>query len=76
MKIKYITYDNGLLDTIIIFPEYVMHRDVGVQGEILGAGFIEVIDGKWSCYGESISLKIKSRPEDTKIANKFINIKE
>lgn len=75
MKIKYITFDTGLIEAIIIFPEYVMHRDIGIQGEILGAGFIEVIDGQWNCYGESISLKVKSRPEDSKIANKYIGIK-
>lgn len=75
MKIKYITFDTGLIEAIIIFPEYVMHRDIGIQGEILGAGFIEVIDGQWNCYGESISLKVKSRPEDSKIANNYIGIK-
>jgi hypothetical protein len=75
MKIKYITFDTGLIEAIIIFPEYVMHRDIDIQGEILGAGFIEVIDGQWNCYGESISLKVKSRPEDSKIANKYIGIK-
>lgn len=75
MKIKYITFDTGLIEAIIIFPEYVMHRDIGIQGKILGAGFIEVIDGQWNCYGESISLKVKSRPEDSKIANKYIGIK-
>lgn len=76
MKIKYITFDNGLIDAIVIFPEYVMHSDVGIKGTILGAGFIEIVDGKWNCHGNSISLSVASRPdEDSKIANKFIGLK-
>ena len=69
-KTKYITFDNGLVDTIIIFPEFTQHRAIDLPGKILGAGFISYSDNSWKCYGESISLNVKSRPEDSIIANK------
>jgi hypothetical protein len=75
MKIKYITFDTGLYDCIVIFPAYTKHSEIGSLGKLLGAGFIEVVDGKWNCYGESVSLDIKSRPEDTIIANEHIGLK-
>jgi hypothetical protein len=74
MNIKYITFNTGSYDSIVIFPKYTKHSEIGILGTILGAGFIEVVDGKWVCFGESVSLKTKSRPEDTIIANKFIGL--
>lgn len=70
-KTKYITFDNGLIDTIIVFPEFTQHSHISIHhSNILGAGFIDIMeDGSWKCFGESISLNVKSRPEDTKIAN-------
>lgn len=70
IRTKYITFDNGTIDTIVIFPEISQHRDIDLlDSKILGAGFIEMVNGSWKCYGESISLAVKSRPQDTIIAN-------
>jgi hypothetical protein len=74
MRTKYIIVDTGL-PTAFIFPETVTHADVAravAPGRpVLGAGFVSVSDdGEYSCWGESISLKIKSREaEDTRILN-------
>lgn len=76
MKFKYITYNDSVIDTILVFPQYTYHRDITIHGKILGAGFIEIVNNTWNCYGESISLGVKSRPEDTRIANTLLSFKE
>ena len=50
--------------TAVCFNEVAVHRDfLFLFKEIDGAGFFNV-DGEVICYGESVSLKIKSREED------------
>lgn len=63
----------------ILFPEAINHKDlaVGVFGDVkyvLGGGFcyIEECEGHATTatvYGDSVSLKIKSRPEDAYYLN-------
>ena len=66
MKTKYIIDEiNGFL----IFPEYIQHdmaaKILTCHGyEILGAGFVDLSGGVVTCYGESISLGIKSRGQE------------
>lgn len=79
MKLKYIIDELGGFS---IFTEYGNHDDVA-RGftmksftEIVAAGFIEIMDGEVTCYGESISLKIKSRGEfDAEIITQHLNLK-
>jgi len=69
LKKKYvITRD----EVIIVFPELIEHRKFS-NFEPVSAGFISFGTGAHGqmtcqCYGESISLGIESRPEDTSIA--------
>lgn len=64
----------------VLFDEPVSHREMsaGLEGEITGAGFVN-IDRSHSylrayCYGESVSLKIKSNPdEDNRKVEKLLN---
>lgn len=59
----------------VVFSEYLNHLDValGIGGEVLGAGFCFIEDGIYHCYGESVSLKVKSRcEEDARILNKYL----
>lgn len=63
MKLKYII---DQLDGFMIFAPYVNHDDAARQlsklgGEIVGAGFCDLVDGVIQCWGESNSLRIKSR---------------
>ena len=62
-------------DTIIMFPEYIPHRefyeDYDIHGKIISAGFILIRDGEFICHGESIGLDVKSRPEDSALANEM-----
>ena len=47
--------------TLIIFPSWLLHKEFQFMGEIISAGFINM--KAKCCYGESISLNIKSDPE-------------
>lgn len=74
MKGKYIRYesDNGE-DTVIIFPQWVVHADVAHRLRVtpISAGFIAIdfVDGKVVCYGHSESLRLESVPDvDSKAA--------
>ncbi len=66
---KYIIIELKLNEFGISFPEMVDHDftkyTLGADAKVIGAGFfkIGVEDGvpSLSCYGESVSLKIKSR---------------
>jgi hypothetical protein len=74
LKQKYvITKDN----VIIVFPELLQHSEFK-NFEPISAGFISfgIKDGNpsCSCYGESISLNLKSREEDTLIAKRQLNM--
>ena len=61
--LKYIVINDRDMEIPILFHQCVQHRDVAgrMSDNVVSAGF-------WSgtkAYGESISLKLKSRAEDT-----------
>lgn len=63
-KVKYIRTSNS---QIIIFPEYLQH-DEFINFKPVTAGFISIRTNRFGdllcdCYGESISLDLKSNPE-------------
>ena len=65
---KYIViYDENGGESVIIFPCYIAHSTMKFKvGNIISAGFINC---NLQCFGESVSLNIKSRPEkDTTLA--------
>lgn len=73
-KLKYIVDEIG---GFAIFPGYIDHDTIGnlmsnrTRIPNAGAGFISFFDGTVHCYGESISLGLKSRgaADDIAIAN-------
>lgn len=74
-KIKYIIIDGY---TPILFADHLIHSDVAAKhgGEVTGAGFCH-IGGKdeygnpqFVCYGESVSLNVRSQPSDSAIVNR------
>ena len=78
MKLKYITYEHcDGYQAFVVFDNITNHNDMGARlraVNYLGAGFIGFgSDGVASCYGESESMKIKSRlRKDSEIINRFI----
>lgn len=69
MEMKYIMF-KGNTD-FLIFPESLSHDEVVLAGHgIKSAGFVKIMPNPEGgtaviarCYGESTSLKIKSRPD-------------
>lgn len=59
----------------VIFPEWCDHKQTAAKlgiTNIQSAGFIDIdMDGKVRCYGESISLDIRSNPYDNPIIQKM-----
>jgi hypothetical protein len=84
MKLKYILTKSG---AFVIFHPVTAHNDMarGLYGEPISAGFcyIDITTPKPEeykaptlsirCFGESISMKLKSRPEDSEIITKALN---
>ena len=71
MKMKYIIV-NGAFDlpTPFVFPETETHADVASRilanhapehRTVISAGFCDVAEDGWHCWGESVSLKVVSR---------------
>ena len=78
-SIKYIMLD---WDTPILFPDHMNHSDVAANfsSPVTSAGFVSVNgrdeygDTLVQCYGESVSLKIKSNEKDSKIMNRTFGL--
>jgi hypothetical protein len=61
------TEDRG----VILFSNLMMHSEFkGKFGKIKSAGFCNISDNKIECYGESISLNIKSNKNDADLINR------
>ena len=80
MKNKYIIIKEGSIEMPILFPGLLNHIDVarGTGKEAVGAGFWDIDTNnpdkiEYFAYGESITLGIKSREQDSEILNRFFN---
>jgi len=79
MAMKYICFDNGMFDEIIIFMDINDHRqfalDKGIREDrIISAGFVTHYSDGLECYGTSISLKKQSRGKtDTDLLMRMID---
>lgn len=75
-KVKYVITSNN---EIIVFSELIQHKEF-IHFNPISAGFIAFGVNKQgnptcSCYGESVSLSLISRPlEDTIIAKRQLNM--
>lgn len=73
-KAKYIIIGDS---NPVVFPETMIHKDVAwaLAGgkKCIGAGFVILTEEGYACYGESISLQVKSRgAADSQILNRFL----
>lgn len=72
---KYVVVvDNRGEESAIVFPEFVNHNTIcNRNGPILSAGFCAYgnLTKKWNAFGESITLRMKSRPQDSKLIEEF-----
>jgi hypothetical protein len=68
---KFVTFKDYHGEQIIVFPDHIQHAKFAAA--VSGAAFSKmmpiaggfVVDGK--CVGESVSLRMSSRPEDTEL---------
>jgi hypothetical protein len=74
MKFKYVVGIIGGRKAAIVFPEYVVHVEAAAcfSGRASGAGFFYVTDDEVIPYGESVSLHLKSNPEDARLIGEAI----
>lgn len=77
---KYIIVDTGFQERAYLFSGGLNHSDVAarlnVRDQIVSAGHVRIsCDGAF-CYGESITLKVRSRDQDTAILNKELEFEE
>lgn len=73
---KYIIVKAGIceLETPILFPDTMGHNEIAnkLGLPVVSAGFcVAQFNGNFYCYGQSVSLGIKSRDEDTEVLNRM-----
>ena len=70
---KYIMFKINGGELPVIFPPEIIHKQMArnINAEVISAG---MIDYNLTCYGESETLGIKSRPEDTKRVQDLFSI--
>lgn len=75
-KMKYIIVDNGQWDAPVIFDEFTQHYAMAanIPGKVIAAGFVRFTPNGLECYGNSVSLKISSREEDSALINKMLGV--
>lgn len=75
MKFKYVVGIISGYKAAIVFPEYVVHADAARcldPRHITSAGFFHWTDVEVIPYGESVSLRLKSNPEDARLIGEAI----
>ena len=84
MRTKYIVGElpnaSGSVLGAVVFPEYVQHVHMAQVFEpgddnLVSAGFFQVVEGQVEAYGESVSLGLKSRHEDSVLIAKAIGLR-
>lgn len=83
-KAKYIIVDTGSFYLPVIFSDTETHLRMAMHiisaralddGAVLGAGFIRIENNKFVCFGESLSLRVKSRDQtDSDYLNKYLGV--
>lgn len=73
-KAKYIVIDNGSNVFPVVFPDFLNHDDMArnVGGEVISAGFVEVMEDHVYTGGRSTSLQLKSREEDQDMLTRLL----
>jgi len=74
-RVKYIIVESMEIETPVVFNELIQHKTIAGFQRVVGAGFcyVSIDSGKWVCFGESVSLGVKSREKnDADILNHFI----
>lgn len=76
---KYVMFELNGHEHAVILPgesgmthaDVSVHNEYGIAGKLISAGFCALGDDAPKCWGESVSLKLKSRPEDEAIIKRL-----
>jgi hypothetical protein len=73
---KYIIFDDGMMEQPIMFSCYLQHGSVAMRfnWKVVSAGFVALNNDQFHAYGKSVSLGVVSRPEDSKIINRIMGL--
>lgn len=76
-QMKYIIFDGKLHEEPVVFSTTQNHAQMALMlepelGKPVSAGFVDLTCGEVSAYGDSESLSIESRPQDSIIINKLL----
>lgn len=76
-RCKYVVFSNGFEEIPLLFPGFVQHSEVARHFPHLtpiSAGFVSQMqpDGKIEAHGESLSLNLKSRAQDTNLLRSLL----
>ncbi len=77
MKSKYVIIELEGMEVPLVFPRYLLHENVAMslKNNIRSAGFCELnLAGKWVASGQSVSLTLSARPQDTEILNTLLGM--
>lgn len=73
MELKYVMFEYMNNETPVVFPRWVNHNEVRIQGrKPISAGFVFIENGVCMTYGKSTSLKISSKEEDGVFIEKML----
>ncbi len=80
LNAKYVIWDDGVTECAMVFNNHLTHQNMVFQMNIepISAGFVRFENNPQDpsieviAFGESVSLKLKSRPEDTKIIQRIL----
>lgn len=76
MRAKYIIWDDGVTECAMVFNNHIKHVDMvfKLMVEPISAGFVQILSNPSDAraYGESVSLNLKSRPEDSDIIRRML----
>jgi hypothetical protein len=74
MATKYVIIKQGNFELPFVFSDVCNHSEIAdfIPGQVISAGFCCVADDKYICFGESISLGLKSRAKDSDVLNRFL----
>jgi hypothetical protein len=79
VKAKYLIIKKEEMEVAVIFSSFLSHDAVDMTGQtgVQSAGYCEMSPaGKWVVSGQSVSLKLNSRPQDAEILNKQLGMKK
>lgn len=72
MKFKYIIVELDEMELPLIFSPFLSHGDISITrgNSVKSAGYCELDGaGKWITSGQSVSLQLNARPQDSDILN-------